>query len=122
MISEDFPFDGETLVIKVAGKAFVLTDITRDIPAINLKCDPNRALELRARYDTVLPGYHMNKKHWNTVILDGSISDEEILGMIDHSYDCVVAGLGKAAKARLSGKPQETKKPAKGGRVKAKIA
>lgn len=63
MISEDFPFDGETLVIKVAGKAFVLTDITRDIPAINLKCDPDRALELRARYDTVLPGYHMNKKH-----------------------------------------------------------
>jgi len=62
-ISEDFPFDDTTLVIKVAGKAFVLSDITRDTPAINLKCDPNRAIDLRARYDAVLPGYHMNKKH-----------------------------------------------------------
>jgi predicted DNA-binding protein (MmcQ/YjbR family) len=112
-ISEDFPFDDTTLVIKVAGKAFVLTDITKDIPAINLKCDPDRAIDLRARYDAVLPGYHMNKKHWNTVVIDGSIPDEEILGMIDHSLECVVAGLGKAAKAGLMRKPQKTEKPAK---------
>lgn len=103
LILEDFPFGEETLVIKVAGKAFVLADITRDPPAVNLKCDPERALELRGQYDAVQPGYHMNKKHWNTVTIDGSIPDDEILGMIDHSYECVVAGLKKADRERVKG-------------------
>jgi predicted DNA-binding protein (MmcQ/YjbR family) len=113
LITEDFPFGEETLVIKVAGKAFVLADITGDPPAINLKCDPERALELRAQYDAVQPGYHMNKKHWNTVVVDGSIPDDEILGMIDHSYERVVAGLGKADRERLGGRRGTTRKLAK---------
>ncbi len=115
LIFEDFPFDETTLVIKVAGKAFVLADITRDVPALNLKCDPDLALELRARYDTVLPGYHMNKKHWNTVILDGSVPDGEILAMIDHSFERVVAGLGKSVRRKLDGNKQKRRKPAQRG-------
>ncbi len=110
LFSEDFPFGEETLVIKVAGKAFVLTNITDDTPSVNLKCDPELALELRARYDAVQPGYHMNKRHWNTVTIDGSIPDEEILGMIDHSFDRVVAGLTKADRERLKGIGGKTKR------------
>ena len=113
LITEDFPFGEETLVIKVAGKAFVLADITRDPPAVNLKCDPERALELRAQYDSVRPGYHMNKKHWNTVEVDGSIAEEEILAMIDHSYECVVAGLTRADRERLSGGRGTARRPGK---------
>ena len=113
LISEDFPFGEETLVIKVAGKAFVLTNITDDIPSINLKCDPERALELRAQYDSVQPGYHMNKKHWNTVVIDGSIPDEEVLEMIDHSYERVIAGLRKADRDRLGGKKGGTARTAR---------
>lgn len=113
LISEDFPFDEQTLVIKVAGKMFVLADITSDTPSINLKCDPERALELRAQYDAVQPGYHMNKKHWNTVVIDGSIPDEDILRMIDHSYECVVEGLSRADRERLKGGAGRTKKPAR---------
>lgn len=111
-ITEDFPFGEVTLVIKVAGKAFVLADITRDPPAVNLKCDPERALELRARYDAVQPGYHMNKKHWNTVEIDGSIPDDEILAMIDHSFECVVAGLTRADREGLNGRRRTAGKPA----------
>jgi predicted DNA-binding protein (MmcQ/YjbR family) len=86
--TESFPFDDETLVFKVSGKIFALTSLGGDL-TLNLKCDPVLALELRERYQAVTPGYHMNKKHWNTIALDGTIPDKEILSWIDHSYDLV---------------------------------
>jgi predicted DNA-binding protein (MmcQ/YjbR family) len=95
---EDFPFDFKTLVFKVGGKMFALTDIDAEELSLNLKCDPYRSLELRSRYPRVTPGYHMSKKHWNTVIIDGSIPDAEILEMIDHSYNLVFRGLAKTVR------------------------
>jgi len=87
--SEDFPFGPAAMVFKVRGKMFALIAI-RDTPLrINLKCDPELALHLREAYPAVQPGYHMNKKHWNTIALDGSLPDGEILTMIDDSYDLV---------------------------------
>lgn len=86
--TEDFPFDSETLVFKVGGKMYALCNIDL-FESINLKCDPEKALQLREMYDSVLPGYHMNKKHWNTVVLDGSIPDHLIFTWTDHSYQLV---------------------------------
>lgn len=91
-VSEDFPFDETTLVFKVAGKIFALTDLEGEL-RINLKCDPERAISLREQYPVILPGYHMNKKHWNTVIVDGSIDTSLLMELIDHSYDLVVESL-----------------------------
>jgi len=85
---ECFPFDDETLVYKVNGKIFALVSLTGDL-TINLKCDPSLAIELRERYTAVTPGWHMNKKHWNTINADGSIPDKEIFKWIDHSYNLV---------------------------------
>ena len=100
--TEGFPFGEDVLVLKVMGKVFAMISV-RDFPLrMNLKCDPERALELRERYDAVLPGYHCNKKHWNTVIFDGSIPKREILEMIDHSYQVVVKGLKKADREKLA--------------------
>ena len=93
---EDFPFDTTTLVIKVSGRMFALLGIDEDPLRINLKCDPLRAEMLREKYPAILPGYHMNKRHWNTVVLDGSIADDELRAMIDASYELVVKGLPKA--------------------------
>jgi predicted DNA-binding protein (MmcQ/YjbR family) len=87
--SESFPFGDDTLVFKVNGKIFALVSLDGDL-SINLKCDPALAIELRERYSSVTPGYHMNKKHWNTVILDGTIPDKEIFKWIDHSYDLIL--------------------------------
>ena len=99
--TEDTPFGPENLVFKVAGKMFALLALD-EIPATaKLKCDPDRALELRDRYEQVRPGYHMNKKHWNTVEIGSGIPDAELRKMIDHSYGLVVAALPKAARARL---------------------
>ena len=101
---ETFPFDETTLVFKVMGKMFALIPLgaPEDQPArINLKCDPTLAEILRHTYSAVQPGYHMNKRHWNTVICDGSIPDDEITMMIDESYDLVVKGLKKADRAKL---------------------
>jgi predicted DNA-binding protein (MmcQ/YjbR family) len=86
--TEGFPFGEDTLVFKVKGRIFALANLDGD-PTLNLKCDPGLALELREKYTAVIPGYHMNKKHWNTIILDGSVPDKEILAWIDHSYDLV---------------------------------
>lgn len=94
MVTESFPFDETTLVFKVAGKIFAMTDLEGGF-SINLKCDPERAIELREQYPCVLPGYHMNKKHWNTVVVDGSVNDSMLRSWIDHSYDLIVAGLPK---------------------------
>jgi predicted DNA-binding protein (MmcQ/YjbR family) len=86
--TEGFPFGEDTLVFKVKGRIFALANLDGDL-SVNLKCDPGLALELREKYSAVTPGYHMNKKHWNTVILDGSIPDKEVFKWIDHSYDLV---------------------------------
>lgn len=99
-VSEEFPFDENTLVFKVAGKMFALADVT-EFESINLKCDPENAIELRERYPAVQPGYHMNKKHWNTVVLDGSIPDPLIYQWINDSYQLVIESLPKKTKASL---------------------
>jgi predicted DNA-binding protein (MmcQ/YjbR family) len=101
-VTEEFPFDSNTLVFKVAGKMFALCDITR-FESINLKCEPELAVELREQYPGVTPGYHMSKKHWNTVMMDGSIENRLILQWIDHSYNLVVSGLPKKVQAGLKG-------------------
>ncbi len=101
--SEERPFDLETPVYKVMGKMFALLAPERTPQCLTLKCDPDHALLLREIYDTVKPGYHMNKKHWNTIALDGSVPDDEIEEMIDESYDLVVRGLTKAAQRELAG-------------------
>ncbi len=102
-VEETFPFDETTLVYKVMGKMFAATGLETRPLSINLKCDPERAIELREAYEAVQPGYHMNKKHWNTVVCDGSIPASEIRAFIDHSYDLVVKGLKKADRERLAG-------------------
>ncbi len=101
-VSEDFPFDFDTLVLRVAGKMFLLTSVSADPVRLNLKCDPGRALELRERYpEHVLPGYHMNKRHWNTLILDGTLPARLIEELIDHSYELVLAGLPRRTREGL---------------------
>lgn len=87
-VTESFPFGEDTLVFKAQGKIFALVNLGGDL-SINLKCEPAYAIELRERYPSVTPGYHMNKKHWNTVQIDGSVPDREIFSWIDHSYDRV---------------------------------
>jgi predicted DNA-binding protein (MmcQ/YjbR family) len=93
---EDFPFDTGTLVVKVEGKMFALVGISDDPLRVNLKCDPEKAEILRELYPAIIPGYHMNKRHWNTIVLDGSIADQDIFSMIDDSYELVVKGLPRA--------------------------
>lgn len=99
--TEDTPFGENVLVWRIGGKLFALTDVNRFPAAVNLKCDPERAVELRERYEGVLPGYHQNKRHWNTVLLDGSVPDAEIRAMIDHSYEIVRASLPKSVRTAL---------------------
>jgi len=99
-VTEGFPFDEETLVFKVAGKMFALVDLEDDL-SINLKCDPEKAPELREQFPAVIPGYHMNKKHWNTVIIDGSIRDKLIREWIDDSYNLVVEKLTSSERKLL---------------------
>jgi predicted DNA-binding protein (MmcQ/YjbR family) len=94
--TEGTPFGEEVLVFRVGPKIFAMASLD-EVPArVNLKCDPDRALDLRDRYEEVQPGYHMNKKHWNTVVLDGVIPEREVRKMIDHSYELVVQSLPKA--------------------------
>jgi predicted DNA-binding protein (MmcQ/YjbR family) len=97
--AEEFPFDENTLVFKVLGKIYALTDVDT-FENINLKCDPERALELRDIYEEIIPGYHMNKKHWNTVKTTGSLPDEMILALIKHSHDLVTEKLPFKLKQR----------------------
>lgn len=93
---ETFPFDQETLVFKVMGKMFALTGLESEEFKVNLKCDPDRAIELREQYpDDILPGWHMSSKHWNTVHFEGGLNDTFLKELIDHSYDLVVKGLRK---------------------------
>jgi predicted DNA-binding protein (MmcQ/YjbR family) len=101
-VTEGTPFGADVLVFKVAGKIFALAALDEVPPRANLKCDPDLALDLRDRYEEVTPGYHMNKKHWNTVELSGRIPDAELRQMIDHSYDLVRASLPKTRALRSS--------------------
>ena len=100
---EDDPFGDDVAVFKVGGKMFALVMLTGEPGFVNLKCDPDRALELRATYTAVRPGYHANKRHWNSVDLDGTIEDSALREMIDHSYGLVVSRLPRSERARLGG-------------------
>lgn len=100
-VTEHFPFDDKTLVFKVGGKMFALTDVV-DFSSINLKCDPERAIELREVYNGVKPGYHMSKDHWNTVAVYEDVPESLILELIDHSYQLIVNSLSKKIKNELS--------------------
>lgn len=101
-VTEDFPFDEETLVFKVMGKMFLLTNINDVEISVNLKCNPELAVELREKYESVQSGYHMNKKMWNTVTYCNEFSEKEFYNMIDHSYNEVVNGLTKKAQQELA--------------------
>ncbi|MFO7657302.1 MAG: MmcQ/YjbR family DNA-binding protein [Bacteroidales bacterium] len=94
-VTESFPFDEQTLVFKVMDKMFALVDLYGEL-SVNLKCDPEKALGLRENYPSVKPGYHMNKKHWNTICVDGSVSDKLIFQWIDDSYNLVCSKLPKS--------------------------
>lgn len=99
---DGFPFGTETLVFKVMGKVFCLAGLNNDPLSFNVKCDPEKASELREEFSGVIPGYHMNKKHWNTVVLDGSFSDEQARQWIVDSYDLIVDSLPKKLKEELN--------------------
>lgn len=99
---ETTPFGPDTLVFKVCAKAFALLSLDEEDGRVNLKCDPERALELREEFpEQVLPGYHMNKKHWNTVLLENGLPDRLIMDLLRHSYELVVQGLPAGDKQRL---------------------
>lgn len=103
-VTEHFPFDEDTLVFKVCNKMFALTSLKKweaGLAAINLKCDPDYALELRAQYDSIVAGWHMNKKHWNTVNIYQGISPKLLSDLIDHSYKMVIKGLPKKLRDTL---------------------
>jgi predicted DNA-binding protein (MmcQ/YjbR family) len=102
---EDYPFGDEVAVFKVAGRMFALVPLGPPPGSVSLKCDPDLAADLRVRYAAITPGYHLNKRHWNTVVLDGSVPDEELLDLIDHSYELVVAQLSRAQRNQLGASP-----------------
>ena len=99
---ETFPFGPRTSVFKVAGKMFALSQLGADSLRVSVKCEPDLMPALRAAYPAVIPGYHLNKRHWNTVILDGSLSDQTVRDMIEDSYDLVVSKLPKARRRELA--------------------
>lgn len=101
-VTEEFPFDENTLVFKVMGKMFALTDLDT-FESVNLKCDPEKATQLREEFSSVLPGYHMNKKHWNTVLMTEGVSDRHVKEWIDDSYSLVVGSLPKKLRLELDG-------------------
>ena len=99
--TEGTPFGPDVLVFKVRGKMFALAALEEVPTTVNLKCEPDLALDLRDRYEQVQPGYHMNKKHWNTVEIESGIPDSEVREMIDHSYELVTESLSKAERKKL---------------------
>ena len=101
-VEETLPFGPDTLVYKVAGKIFALTGLDEEECSVNLKCDPDKAIELREEYpDQIFPGYHMNKRHWNTVFFERGLSDKFLISLIDHSYSLVVAALPAKMREQL---------------------
>jgi predicted DNA-binding protein (MmcQ/YjbR family) len=101
-VTEGFPFGQDVLVFKVMNKMFALTGLEGDPPYVNLKCDPERAIELREQFEEIKPGYHMNKAQWNSVYFTGSIPSDLVLELIDHSYELVVKSLKKADRDALN--------------------
>ena len=99
-VSESLPFNEDSPVYKVMSKIFMIANLNPPI-SINLKCDPEKAVDLRERYSCVTPGYHMNKTHWNTIFIDNSVPDRVIFEWIDHSYELVSSGLKKSEKVEL---------------------
>ena len=107
-VTEHFPFDEDTLVFKVGGKMFALSSLKqweKQEPSVNLKCDPERALELRANYDAINEGYHMSKIHWNTVAINQDVPDAMLKALIDHSYDLIFKSLTKKIQAEIAALP-----------------
>lgn len=102
-VTEGFPFDNETLVFKVGGKMFLLLSLDASPTSFNVKCNPDEAIELREKYSCVLPGYHMNKQHWNTIVCNGCAPKKEILKWIDNSYLLIFNSLPKTLQAELKG-------------------
>jgi predicted DNA-binding protein (MmcQ/YjbR family) len=100
--TEDQPYGPDSEVYKVGGKSFAILQPDTEPPQVTLKCEPNLALELRAQFPAVIEGYHVNKKHWNTVLLDGGVPDDELLEMVEHAYSRVVDSLPKTVRERLS--------------------
>ena len=103
-VTEHFPFDEDTLVFKVGGKMFALSSLSqweKGQPSVNLKCDPERAEELRAEYDDIQPGFHMSKTHWNTIAVNASVSDALVKELIDHSYELVFKSLTKKLQSEI---------------------
>ncbi|HPE33649.1 MAG TPA: MmcQ/YjbR family DNA-binding protein [Bacteroidales bacterium] len=107
-VTECTPFDDVTLVFKVAGKMFALIPLDEMELSVALKCDPELAVQLREQYPAVQPGWHMNKTHWNTVKVDGSLSNRQITEMVDHSYDLVVKSLNKKQRELLENSLKKT--------------
>jgi predicted DNA-binding protein (MmcQ/YjbR family) len=117
---ETYPFGDEVAVIKVGARMFALVALG-DEPVVNLKCDPARALELRAAYAGIRPGYHQDKRHWNSVDLDGSVEAEVVRGLIQDSYDLVVAKLPRTVRetlTRANAEPHSVSSSGRSGRVK----
>lgn len=107
-VTEHFPFDEDTLVFKVGGKMFALSSLKqweKQEPSVNLKCDPERALELRANYDAINEGYHMSKIHWNTVAINQDVPDAMLKALIDHSFDLIFKSLTKKIQAEIAALP-----------------
>jgi predicted DNA-binding protein (MmcQ/YjbR family) len=103
-VTEHFPFDEDTLVFKVGGKMFALTSLKeweKDNASVNLKCDPEKANELRAEYEAINPGFHMSKTHWNTIHFNSDVSDKMICELINHSYDLVFKSLTRKMQAEI---------------------
>lgn len=103
-VTEHFPFDEDTLVFKVGGKMFALSSLLqweKGSPSMNLKCDPERAQELRAEYDAIQPGFHMSKVHWNTIAVNQDVSTALLKELIDHSYDLVFKSLTKKIQTEI---------------------
>jgi predicted DNA-binding protein (MmcQ/YjbR family) len=112
--TSDFPFDEVTEAFRVRGKMFALHFAGQRRPIeVNLKCDPDLAADLRAAYPDIAPGWHMSHRHWNTVRIDGALPDAKVEWLIRHSYDCVVAGLPRAARTSLQKKAEKAAAPKK---------
>ena len=104
-VTEHFPFDENTLVFKVGAKVFALSSLKQwenGTPSVNLKCDPERALELREQYESIVPGYHMSKVHWNTISINGDVSDKLLCELITDSYDLIFKNLTKKIQSEIA--------------------
>ncbi|MEU6646911.1 MmcQ/YjbR family DNA-binding protein [Saccharomonospora sp. NPDC046836] len=112
---EEFPFGEDNSVFKVAGKMFALTPLKSQPLRISLKCDPDLAAQLRLNHAAITPGYHLNKRHWNTVVIDGSLPAELVREMVEDSYDLVVAGLPRREQEKLNWVALSQEKAPRGG-------